>query len=392
MESIFFRQSDKKTTMRNHLRILFNKNKPGISLAVMIVLFLGCASHQPANLRDSGPKRITDILISKNSGSLIFTIKSNQSLTYTASQLDFPMGVLLHFPDTSLDLDRGVYAPPDNEIISSIKVHEIVENKTTRARIFFALKKDAPYTLNKDATGITVMFSKTTALSNEIKFQKKLAAKKPPARIIQKNPPATNHLKTVTTTPLKNNIAVEVKADRAIENYKSFTMDSPDRIVFDMYNFKSPFRQEQIILVESQWVKRIRHFGHPDRVRLVIETHKNYLSSYSAFSTDNGLLIHVGQIPASSNQAHQTESDASSGTGQVKLAWDDVPDATSYNVYWSASPGVTRQNGNKISDIKNPATTIKGLRAGATYYFMVTAVKGTAESRESEALSFTVDE
>ena len=368
------------------------KNKPGISLAVMIVLFFGCASHPAPAVKESGPKRITDILISKNSGSLIFTIKSNQSLTYTANQLDLPMGVLLHFPDTSLDLDRGVYTPPDNEIISSIKAHEIVENKTTRARIFFALKKDSAYALNKDDTGITVTFPKTTALSNETKPQKKLAAKKPPARIIQKNPPAANHLKTVTATPLKKNIAVEVKADRAIENYKSFTIDNPDRIVFDMYNFKSPFKQEQIILVESQWVKRIRHFGHPDRVRLVIETHKNYLSSYSALPTDNGLLIHVGKIPASSNQAHQTESDASSGTGQVKLAWDDVPDATSYNVYWSASPGVTRQNGNKISDIKNPTTTIKGLRAGATYYFMVTAVKGTAESRESEALSFTVDE
>ena len=368
------------------------ENKPGISLAVMIVLFFGCASHQPANLRDSGSKRITDILISKNSESLIFTIKSNQSLTYTAKQLDFPMGVLLHFPDTSLDLNRGVYTPPDNEIVSSIKAHEIVENKKTRARIFFTLKKDAPYTLTNEDAGITVTFQKITALSNDPKPQGKLAAKKPPTRIIQKSPPAANHLKTVTATPHKNNIAVEVKADRAIENYKSFTMDNPDRIVFDMYNFKSPYKQEQIIAVESQWVKRIRHFGHPDRVRLVIETHKNYLSSYSAFPTDNGLLINVGQIPASSNQAHQTESDASSGTGQVKLAWDDVPDATSYNVYWSASPGVTRQNGNKISDIKNPTTTIKGLRAGATYYFVVTTVKGTAESRESEEMSFIVEE
>ena len=100
--------------MNNHLRILFNKNKQSISLAVMIVLFFGCAPHQAANVRDSGPKRITDILISKNSESLVFTIKANQSLTYTANKLDFPMGVLLHFPDMSLDLDRVVFKPPDN--------------------------------------------------------------------------------------------------------------------------------------------------------------------------------------------------------------------------------------------------------------------------------------
>ena len=367
-------------------------NKPGLLLALMIVLFFGCASHPATNVRVSEPKRITNILVSKNSGSLVFTIKANQSLTYTANKLVFPMGVLLHFPETRLDLDRSVYTPPDNEIISSIKAHEIVENKKTRARIFFTLKKDAPYTLTAEDADITVTFPIRTALSNDPKSQEILAAKKPPTRISQKSPPAANHLKSVTATPLKNNITVEVRADRAIEDYKSFTMNNPDRIVFDIYNFKSPYKQEQIIAVESQWVKRIRHFGHPDSVRLVIETHKNYLSSYSASPTDKGLLIHVGKIPAFSNQARQTESDAGSGTGQVKLAWDDAPDATSYNVYWSASPGVTRQNGNKISGIKNPATTIKGLRPGATYYFVVTAVKGAAESRESEELSFTVTE
>ena len=365
------------------------KNKPGILFAVMIVLFFGCASHQPSDLRDSGPKRITDILISKNSGSLIITIKSNQPLTYTANKLVLPMGLLLYFPETRLDLDRSVYLPPDNEIISSVKAHEIVENKKTRARLFFALKRDAPYTLTGEDAGITVTFPRTAALS-DANPQKKLAAKKPPTRIGQQSRPAANHLKSVTATPFKNNFTVEVRADRAIEDYKSFTMNNPYRIVFDIYNFKSPYKQEQIIVVESLWVKRIRHFGHPDSVRLVIETHKKFLSSYSAIPTDKGLLIHVGKIPAFSNQTRQTGSDAGSGTGQVKLAWCNVPDATSYNVYWSASPGVTRQNGNKISGIKDPATTINGLKPGVTYYFVVTAVKGTAESLKSEELSFTV--
>jgi hypothetical protein len=185
-----------------------------------------------------------------------------------------------------------------------------------------------------------------------------------------------------------------VKADGAIKNFKSFTLDNPDRIVFDLFNFKSPFKGEQILAVESQWVKRIRHYGHPDKVRLVIETHKNYLSSYSALPTGTGLLIHVGEnsrSSASSNQARQPESDDGSDSGQVRLAWDEVPGATSYTVYWSASPGVNRNNGNKISDIKKPETTIKGLRPGTTYYFVVTTVKGTAESRESEELSFTVN-
>jgi fibronectin type 3 domain-containing protein len=100
----------------------------------------------------------------------------------------------------------------------------------------------------------------------------------------------------------------------------------------------------------------------------------------------------VGKIPASSNQGLQIESDEGTGTGQVSLAWDHVPGADSYNVYWGKAPGVNRHNGNKISNIKKPATTIKGLRTGITYYFVVTTVKGDLESQKSEELSFTIDE
>jgi fibronectin type 3 domain-containing protein len=75
--------------------------------------------------------------------------------------------------------------------------------------------------------------------------------------------------------------------------------------------------------------------------------------------------------------------------GNVTLAWDDVPSAISYNIYWNDSPGVTSLNGNKIANAKNPHT-IKGLKPG-NYYFVVTAVNEFGESEESAELSFTVE-
>ncbi|MGD9078765.1 MAG: fibronectin type III domain-containing protein [Desulfobacterales bacterium] len=75
--------------------------------------------------------------------------------------------------------------------------------------------------------------------------------------------------------------------------------------------------------------------------------------------------------------------------GIVTLAWDNVPNATSYNIYWKDSPGVTKLNGKKISNVKNPHT-IKGLNPG-TYYFVVTAVNDLGESAESEEFSISVD-
>jgi hypothetical protein len=93
----------------------------------------------------------------------------------------------------------------------------------------------------------------------------------------------------------------------------------------------------------------------------------------------------------SESQGRQVESTEASApeTRGVTLAWDDVPNATSYNIYWRDKPGVTRNNGTKISNVKNPHK-ITGLKMGGKYYFIVTAVNASGESKESEEFSFTV--
>ena len=91
---------------------------------------------------------------------------------------------------------------------------------------------------------------------------------------------------------------------------------------------------------------------------------------------------------ASSEKSRTVEA-GKSETRDVTLAWDSVPNAASYNIYWSDKPGVTRQNGTKISDVKNPYK-MKGLIKGKKYYFVVTAVNASGESRESDEFSFTV--
>jgi hypothetical protein len=380
--------------MPNQPKKMGAKTKIDISLVLIMLLFPGCASHQKADVRAPAPKSITNIMISEKSESLTLTIEGSLVLTYTAEKLVFPMGVVLQFPDTGLELPRRIYLPPENEIISSIKAYEKIENQITTARIFVAFKKDTSYDLTPYADGLKVIFPTGGALSNDVQPRSKLAEKKPEpekkpeSEVIPNNRPAVNYLKTITATSLEDKITVEVKADAAINDYKSFTLDSPPRIVFDLYNLKSPYKSEQTISVASPWVKRIRYFAHPDRVRLVLETQKSYLSKYSALPNDSGLLIHLGNAYAGPNKASQTASDDAFGTQQVELEWEEVPGATAYNVYWSTFPGVTRQNGNKISNVQSPVV-VKNLKSGVTYYFVVTSVKGSQESSESEEFSYT---
>jgi fibronectin type 3 domain-containing protein len=91
---------------------------------------------------------------------------------------------------------------------------------------------------------------------------------------------------------------------------------------------------------------------------------------------------------SNTEKAKPAVEDAPSKTVDVTLSWDDVPNATSYNIYWSDKPGVTKKNGTKISNAKSPHK-ISGLKKGKKYYFVITTVNASRESMESEEMSLT---
>ena len=76
------------------------------------------------------------------------------------------------------------------------------------------------------------------------------------------------------------------------------------------------------------------------------------------------------------------------GDGQVKLSWDSASEATSYNIYWSTSQGVSKATGDKISGVASPHTHT-GLTGGTTYYYVLTMETGDGESNESNEVSAT---
>ncbi|MCZ6689014.1 MAG: hypothetical protein O7H41_05375 [Planctomycetota bacterium] len=73
---------------------------------------------------------------------------------------------------------------------------------------------------------------------------------------------------------------------------------------------------------------------------------------------------------------------ATGGDQQVTLDWQLEPTATSYVIYWSTSPGVTRVNGTPIP-VAAPPYDHLGLTNGVLYYYVVTSVQGIQEGLES---------
>lgn len=104
--------------------------------------------------------------------------------------------------------------------------------------------------------------------------------------------------------------------------------------------------------------------------------------------TDKAGMLNFGDIAEKRMNVEAQVSKGQVPEGQATFFWDNVPNALSYNVYYGESPGVTKQNGKKIANVTSPYT-VKGLKREKVYYFVVTSVTNSGESKESKELSIT---
>lgn len=95
-----------------------------------------------------------------------------------------------------------------------------------------------------------------------------------------------------------------------------------------------------------------------------------------------------GGAPVSAPNVPQNTS-ATSGVQRVAINWDLVTGASSYNIYYSNTPGVTKASGTKIAGITSPYQHTQ-LNVG-TYYYVVTAINSGGESSESSEVSAPVN-
>lgn len=125
------------------------------------------------------------------------------------------------------------------------------------------------------------------------------------------------------------------------------------------------------------------------------------VGSRTITATKTGYQSHSGTVTISKGTtvSHDIEMTATipsaptglsgiAGDGQVSISWDAVSGATSYNIYWSTTTGVTKTTGAKITGATSPYIHT-GLTNGTTYYYVVTAENSYGESNESSQLSAT---
>jgi len=282
--------------MTPKLTLTGKKNLPIILVAILIYLMNGCNSNTIPTADPLTSKSISEILVSEEDDSWNCIIKGNNALTFSAINHVSPPGILLYFPDTTLDFSASDPLVSAHEIFSSIEANEFIDGNLRNSRIFIGLNPDRPYSIAPDENGLKISFPKTLVQPVDDESIK-ISAEANAIVADEHDFPSARLLNTVRATPLINHLIVNVTADGTIAKYDSFAIDNPARIVFDIYNIKSPHQEGRTIAVDSKWVQRLRYSPYPDKIRLVLETEKKYLKKYFSFPTDSGMLIYVGQLP-----------------------------------------------------------------------------------------------
>ncbi len=307
--------------MNYEINKLLQIRTTAFSILIVVILLAGCASKQMATKQtEKGPKIITRITTTEDSEAISVRIKGNQLLTYTSFKQPVPLGVLLYFPETALGDIKPTYMPI-SDLVGSINASELT-GKGHTSRIEIALKKDASYEVIRQDNDLNIIFKKASPTSTSTGQVIKTQAEKPAAETQTMSAAASTavavRLESISSAELADSINIFVNADGTIKDYKFFTTTNPARIIFDLFGLKSPFQKKQTIPVGSKWVKTVRHYGYPDRVRVVLDTTARYLSAVSAYSSENGLVIQVGSTTKTAAAPVQAEIRAEASPKEVR--------------------------------------------------------------------------
>jgi len=86
--------------------------------------------------------------------------------------------------------------------------------------------------------------------------------------------------------------------------------------------------------------------------------------------------------------AKPTVPSVTASSAKATVSWTAVSGATSYNVYYGTTAGVTTTTGTKLATAATPQA-ITGLTDGTPYFFVVTAVNTSGESVVSDEVTAT---
>jgi type IV pilus assembly protein PilQ len=213
-----------------------------------------------------------------------------------------------------------------------------------KGRIEISLVQMTSYNISKEEKNLIVDIEKIKKVVEAKEIKKEEAPLKetkvdlPPAEPKKEAPPPTpaivNKAKEVANVLFeeKNDfVTFNILGDGRIENYDSFKLDAPARLVLDLWGVESRFPKKSIKM-SNPFVKAVRIGQHPDKLRLVFDSSKPELPSYQINRIDDKLIVSLGNVPQPSEPQILIEGKPKGGAPAPTMAKGP-----------SASEGVTKK-------------------------------------------------
>jgi type IV pilus assembly protein PilQ len=335
-----------------------------VLISVIFVIFLtGCGPQRVAKVDKDVPRLTTIKAIGVVGEGDSILIEAAGKIKYTAFNLMDPPRLIIDMPDANLDnVDKPIAVY--NDFITEIDTSTYGYGDRKIGRIEVGLKEGIEHEIKVGEDRLTVKLTKSVFISSfaaqqpveaeEVKAEMVELARAEEEEVIEREYILISENREVEAEDRDVNIEIAPeediseewdlgaetinvslgKADKILkieavgveegtivkiiangspDNYNSFGMESPARLVIDIWGVEN-LVQDKMIDVDDINVRRIRIGDHPGKIRIVIDSSRDILPPYSIDKVDNTLMVRFGDV---SKEAAVSEMDILKETPEV---------------------------------------------------------------------------
>jgi type IV pilus assembly protein PilQ len=212
-----------------------------------------------------------------------------------------PLRIAIDVPNIDLKQIKGPIKV-DNGTIGEI----VATQYDDKGRIEIGLAQMANYNISKEDKNLIIDVEKVKKAAEAREAQKEEEAvkekeEKPPTPLTAPTPVSKtlSKAKEVLNFSLeqkKDFIVLNIIADGRLENYDAFKLDSPARLVLDLWQVDTRYPQKAI-KTKNPFIKMVRIGHHPDKLRLVFDSVKAQLPPYQINRFEDKLIVSIGNVP-----------------------------------------------------------------------------------------------
>ena len=266
---------------------------------VWIVAVTGCATPTEEAVKEKPeivPHVLKDIRVTDKKILFKFMRSGSRSINYTGFKLIDPLRLVVDLFGTVAD---GLPSPMavEDEIIGKVEIIEFVHESQPITRVEIGLNRDTAYVTDQAQDEIWVIFFADPQLIETAEAQGEpivhpeveeplpetkagQAAETPqpleeepvtPAQPIAEEPVAlASKILEIQQKASGEDLDVYIIGNGRLDNYNTFVLPGPPRLVLDLFGVRSTEVKGPLIL-EGPWVRRIRVGLHSNKVRVVFD-------------------------------------------------------------------------------------------------------------------------